>query len=380
MSSLFQELQRNKTIKTLASLRITVVCLILLFILTFWGTVAQVENGLYASQERYFSSFYFLAMGFFPFPGAHLVLWVLGINLVCSLFNKKLYSWSQIGIIIIHYGLVLFLVAAFATFHESRETHLTLREGQAANVSEAYSDWEIALLQEEGNTRIVTALDVNQIKEGTQLTFGSTGMSFLVKNFYRNCLAYSASFADVKEKYLNSSGINILQAAPLEKEPEKNVPGLILSTIGMDNNLLILLFGRDSKPVEVTVDKKEFSLILRHQHFPLPVTIRLIDFMMEKHPGTQIARSYKSRVAVEHDGSSREVVISMNEPLRYKQYTFYQSSYQIDEMGNEFSTLAVVKNSAWTLPYWATFVVVFGLALHFLMAAFATMRDVRLKT
>ena len=105
-------------LKALASLRITVICLLLLFILTFWGTIAQVENGLYASQERYFSSFFFLAMGFFPFPGAQLVLWVLGINLICGLFNKKLYGWRQIGVIIVHYGLILFLVAAFAIFFD----------------------------------------------------------------------------------------------------------------------------------------------------------------------------------------------------------------------------------------------------------------------
>ena len=60
----------------------------------------------------------------------------------------------------------------------------------------------------------------------------------------------------------------------------------------------------------------------------------------------------------------------MNEPLRFKDYTFYQASYQIDAMGREASTLAVVKNGGRLLPYIATFVTFFGLAYHFLIAAF----------
>ena len=38
----------------LGSVRITVACLFLLFILTFWGTIAQVQQGLYAAQDRFF--------------------------------------------------------------------------------------------------------------------------------------------------------------------------------------------------------------------------------------------------------------------------------------------------------------------------------------
>ena len=56
-------------LKLLSSVRITVVCIFLLFVLTFWGTVAQVQQGLYIAQERFFNSFFFLAGGFFPFPG-----------------------------------------------------------------------------------------------------------------------------------------------------------------------------------------------------------------------------------------------------------------------------------------------------------------------
>jgi hypothetical protein len=60
----------------------------------------------------------------------------------------------------------------------------------------------------------------------------------------------------------------------------------------------------------------------------------------------------------------------MNNPLRYKDYTVYQASYDTDSTGRQYSTLAVVKNFARVLPYVACFFVFLGLALHFLIQAF----------
>lgn len=363
-------LKGNKFFLFLSSLQITVVGLLLLFILTFWGTVAQVENGLYASQERYFSSFYFLAMGFLPFPGAQLVLWILFVNLFCAFFTRVIYAWENSGLIIVHFGLVLFLVAAFVTLHAARESHLTLREGQASNVSLAYSEWEIAVWSKSDKQKTVSAVDVKNLKEGGVIKFNDLPLSFSVVTYYKNAEAFSAPFAGIKEKYLNASNINVLKPENLQKEPEKNTPGIILKLLSTDEKPLVLLYGADEGPTKISVGDKEFNVSLRFKRFPLPITVKLLDFMMDKHPGTQMARSYKSKVEIQHDDVKREMMISMNEPLRFKDYTFYQSSYNIDSMGREFSTLAVVKNAGRLLPYIATFVTFFGLALHFLLAAF----------
>ena len=358
----------------LSSVKIAVIGILLLFILTFWGTIAQVENGLYASQERYFSSFYFLAMGFIPFPGAQTVLWILFINLLSAFFTRIIYAKEKIGLIIIHVGLLLFLITAFVTLHSVKESHLTLREGQSANVSSAYKDWEIAYWSSTGTNKTITAIDIKNFKEGENLNFGEPGLNFTVKAFHKNCQAFSAPFAEIKEKYFNAVGLNILEPAQLNKEPEKNLPGIILQFVDDPENPLLLLFGGEREPTQLSINGKKISIILRHKRFPMPLTVKLLDFMMDKHPGTEVARTYKSKVEIDHDGISREVTISMNEPLRFKNFTFYQASYQIDALGRESSTLAVVKNAGRLLPYIATFVTVFGLALHFLLAAFQFQR------
>ena len=122
--------------------------------------------------------------------------------------------------------------------------------------------------------------------------------------------------------------------------------------------------------MKLKINQSTYFFALRHKRYPLPLTVKLIDFMKEVHPGTDVARSYKSKVEIESNGLNRETVIFMNNPLRYKNYTFYQASYSIDAQGRESSTLAVVRNSGRVLPYIASLTTFAGLVIHFLTMAF----------
>ena len=370
MNTLGKKLRCHPVIKFCASLRITLTCLSLLFVLTFWGTVDQVYNGLYLAQERFFYSFFFIFAGFIPFPGAQLVLWVLFINLFCVGLVRFVYKWDHIGIAIIHSGLLLFFVAAFVTFHASEESHLTLLETEAANVSEAYHDWELALWKENGDGKDVVAYDARDMRPGTRLDFSEYGLALAVSDYYPNSEAYLGG----QNTVLNASGIQDLKPISLNKEPEKNLPGCILAIHGLDiDTVPALLYGGESKPLKIAKGGRNYFLQLRRKHFPLPFVLRLKNFTVEWHPNTDIAQSYKSLVEIiPPGGGSREILISMNKPLRYKNFTLYQASYNTDEMGRESSTLAVVKNAGRTLPYFASFMTFGGLALYFLMMAFKT--------
>ena len=91
---------------------------------------------------------------------------------------------------------------------------------------------------------------------------------------------------------------------------------------------------------------------------------------MEKHPNTEIARSYQSLVQIQNPHITRDVLISMNKPFRYKDFTVYQASYAIDAMGREISTLAVVQNIGRLMPYIASLITFIGLVVHFLVMGF----------
>jgi len=264
-------------------------------------------------------------------------------------------------------GLLSYFVAAFVTFYVTVESHVTLLEGAGTNVSQAYRDWELSVWEGEDQPRSVSAIDAHSLKTGKE--FSLADIRVAVKEYYSNAHAYTSS-TDAPVETLNQSGIKSLTKIPSDKEPEKNIPGGIFEIKGRDQSQKLLLFGAESNAHQLNVDGKNLHLQLRRKNFPLPFVVTLKSFEKDVHPGTDIAKSYKSLVSFEHDGLTREMLIWMNHPLRFKEYTLYQASYSVDQLGRERSTLAVVKNAGRLLPYVASFITFAGLVTHFLLMRF----------
>ncbi len=374
MTLLLRRIKKSNILKPLASIKITVTCLGLLFILTFWGTIAQVDQGLYAAQERFFFSWFFLAAGFIPFPAAKLVLFILFINLLVVACTRFVYTKNNIGILIIHLGLLTYFVAAYITYRVVMESNVMLLEGETTNVSKAYRDWEIAVWEATPTDSLgkkVYAYDSNHLKENDSLNYSDLGFNLSIQDYFLNAQAYTTS-TDNKESVFNANGIKTVTKVKLNKEPEKNIPAVKLIVFAQSGKQLatVVLFGSEKKPTPIKVNDKIYDLALQRKRQVLPFKLKLEKFNMEVHPGTQTARSYSSRVVIEHDGFRRESLISMNNPLRYKDWTFYQASYSIDKAGRTYSTLAVVKNWGRVLPYVASLLTFAGLSIHFLTMAF----------
>ena len=358
----------KNVLRFIASGKITVVCIFLLFILTFWGTMAQVHIGLYAAQERFFFSVFFLAMGFLPFPGAQGVLWVMFFNLLASAFvhSYRFKDWRFAGILISHFGLLLYFVASFITMQLSKESYVRLAEGASSNVSLSYADWEIASWQDGEGTRQVTAFDLKGVKVGDVVDLD--GFKINVESYFKNCEAYSDP--SKKDQYLNASGITVLVPKEMNKEREQNTAGgtfKIVTPLG--KSYPVILFGDEPKTFSIKEDGKTHFFALRRSRSPIPFTLKLKEFKAEFHPGTEQAKSYESLVEVIKPNARRDVRIFMNNPLREKDFTFYQSAYDTDRFGRKYSVFAVVQNAGQILPYIASFVVFLGLSLHFIMAA-----------
>lgn len=95
----------------------------------------------------------------------------------------------------------------------------------------------------------------------------------------------------------------------------------------------------------------------------LPFSVTLVDFEKKFYPESRIAKSFKSVVIVNDGDLHQERTISMNEPLQYKGYTFYQASFSENSEG-ETTDLAVVKNEGRLMPYLSTILISFGLIIH----------------
>ena len=132
----------DRLINFFTSLRLTVVCLALALLLVFFGTLAQVDLGLYKAQNEFFRSFLIYwgpkgASWKVPvFPGGYLIGGVLLINLFAAQFQRFVFTASKIGLWMVHVGLILLLLGQLLTDLLSRESTLHLREGEARNYSE----------------------------------------------------------------------------------------------------------------------------------------------------------------------------------------------------------------------------------------------------
>lgn len=76
-----------------------------------------------------------------------------------------------------------------------------------------------------------------------------------------------------------------------------------------------------------------------------------------------MAQEYESIVTIMDGEIEWQSPIRMNEPLRYKGYTLYQSSF-ITVGEEQLSVLAVVENAGRVFPYISSIVMCIGLLIH----------------
>jgi hypothetical protein len=108
---------------------------------------------------------------------------------------------------------------------------------------------------------------------------------------------------------------------------------------------------------EIALGEKLLVVQYRPDSQELPVTIKLLDFRKIDYPGSQMAAGFESDVQL--TDSQRGIIlmrkISMNNPLRYRQFSFFQSSYIPGEVE---TTVLAVKSDPGTPFVYAGFVVI----------------------
>ncbi|HMP74386.1 MAG TPA: cytochrome c biogenesis protein ResB [Kiritimatiellia bacterium] len=352
-------------LQRLFSPKITVVCLSILLVLTFWGTLYQVDHGLYAAQERFFNSWIIWLGGFVPLPGSQLVLFVLLINLLGYSINLLIFEPLRPGILLIHLGLLILLLGGAKTRYFAEESYLSLWEGETSNVSASYIDWELALWTNQGIVRDVIATDADTLRPGERITFGDTGITAEVEVAHRNARAFQSTAGP--GDLISSFDIARIEGIRRNKDPVQDVFATILRVEAPGQEpVRLALFGEDiSSHGFIGADGLKYHFNLRHKRKLLPIQVTLLDFNRSIYPGTEIAREFSSLVEIEEGGFARRLTISMNKPLRHRGFTFYQQSYQERPTGEQASTFAVAKNYGRLLPYVSTGIIFIGMTLHF---------------
>ena len=371
----------KRTSNFLASYKLSCFLFLLLLLLTYLGTMNQVEQGLYQSQQKYFESLFLVHWAFgaipIPLPGGYLVMILVFVNLFWGAVVRARRGWSKLGILIAHAGILLLLGGSFVSYAYSESGHMILYENESSDEFEASYEWEIGV-GEAATTGPVTEYIIRQsdfegLTGNRSRLFKFSGLPFDLKigGFLPNAVPGGSA---------GQGPGGPLVAAPLSREQDENMAGATLTLMEKQGGAVheTQLWAGYGAPMTMEAAGKRWNLALRKHRWKLPFSIRLDRFTRELHPRTNMAREFSSFVTKIEGGAGQQIRITMNEPLRHGGYTFYQSSWgpQNGRPGDRlYSVFAVVRNPADQIPLYACVVTTVGLVLHFLQRLLAYLRN-----
>lgn len=115
-------------------------------------------------------------------------------------------------------------------------------------------------------------------------------------------------------------------------------------------------------------EETAYVLAYNNKRVNLGFPMELKSFQVKRYPGSQKAMSYES-VLITPDG--KETLVSMNEPLKHKGYTFYQASFEEDEWGNPVASIFTVNYDPgrW-IKYLGSLLLISGILVLFYMKGY----------
>jgi hypothetical protein len=383
-------MERNKIIACLTSLKLTVACLSLGIMLVFLGTLAQVSEGLYIAQNRWFRSFFIwwgpAGAGWqIPiFPGGYLVGTVLVVNLVLAHIKRFQLTWKKFGIHVTHAGIILLLLGQLGTDLLSRETQMSFAEGETRHYSSNSMNTELAFVTDCDNPdeEEVVAIPQSVLAAKGEIRHEKLPFTIRVQQFHINSrVRQRAPMMDTNPPPATAGfgpKLTLVPAPETRTMDERNLPAAIVELVGPQGSLGTWLGQVSVEEQEVQVGDRGWRMSLRFSREYHSFSVKLLKTTHEVYPGTissanpqGIPKNFQSRVRIENpqNRESREVDIYMNNPLRYAGLTFYQYQMGSDELDRNRGTsvLQVVRNPGWLTPYLACILVGGGLIIQFLM-------------
>lgn len=357
------------------SLQLTVWLLVLSILLIFFGTLAQIDQGVWTVVKAYFRSWivwvdfqlFFprnrVVPGAFPFPAG----WTLGslllVNLLVAHYQRFKLTWQKMGLFVIHSGLILMLVGEGLTGMLAEEGNMAIDEGGSSNYSEDIRHPELAFVDSsEAKTDVMTVVPESQLRNQKLIQHRQLPVDIQVDRYFKN---------SVMERKTDGMGFSAREAPEVSgtqsAEGGIDMPSVLVTLYKKGTTEAIDSFTTSTwlkTPSEFQVGDKTYQLSLRFERSYKPYSLFLKDFKFDRYPGTEIPKNFESTIQIQdpEQNIDREVKIWMNHPLRYRGETYYQASYKPDETG---TVLQVVQNPGWLIPYISCILVTFGLLLQF---------------
>ena len=398
----------KKIVSIFTSLKLTVTLLAFSIVLVFVGTLAQADEGLYGAQAHYFKQWIVIGAHLFGhkvpliLPGGYLLGVLLLVNLISAHIYRFEFSRKKLGIQLAHAGVIVLLVGQLSTDMLAREMQMHFGEGETRSYSESATDYELIFVSGDE----VTAIPNKLLKPGGELKIENLPFIIRVKELWHNSDMNFRAPMMQNAPPLATNGValnfDFRKVDDVKTMDQKNVPTAVLEfltpagSLGtwvasdwtgdpalveavrngytqMGAAMAQKIAGQLVAPQTITAGGKSFTFTMRPARVRHAFTLTLLKATHTVYPGTDIPKDFRSRVRIDNaqTGEQREVEISMNHPLRYGGYTYYQ--YQMDagqsaQMAGRAPTsvLSVVRNPGWLTPYVGCAMVGAGLLIQFL--------------
>ena len=342
-----------------------------LMVILVAGTIAEKTQGLYTAQRIFFSSYVIWLWDIIPLPG---ILTIAVFIFLALLFKLAIDHWRlrNLGTIIAHVGVIVLLFGGFVTAHFSHEGVMVIPTGQSRDyIEDRYK-----------NELVIDVLSKD--KKEVVFSEGAYGQGKILKNAefpfeidivsaYPNCELSRLDRPHMQSDY-HGDAINYA-LKPLANNPieEKNTPGLFFHLKNSDDADRDYIYLNASEPLIIAAQGKKYSLSIRPARTSLPFALKLLNFKEDFYPGTDKPSAYQSDVLLLDKGVNWHSLISMNEPLRYKGYAFYQASFT-GNGDNATTVLAVMENKGRLFPYISGTLIALGILIHLFQRIFLSSR------
>jgi hypothetical protein len=406
----------GRLIKFFTSLRLTVVLLAFGIVLVFIGTLAQVDEGLYNAQARYFRQWIVLGLDLFGrkvpliLPGGYLIGTLLLVNLLAAHIYRFQLSVKKIGIQLAHAGVILLLVGQLVTDMFAHESQLSFAEGQTRSYGESITRFELAFMSDNGtNGSRTVAFPAQWLARGGDIQNPNLPFTIRVKQYWKNSDTQFRAPMMRNGPSLTTNGLalnfDFWPTNEVKTMDDKNAPTAIIEIVtpnasngslgswvvsdwadddakleqlreeyaGMGSGMAEKIISSLTKPQFVFVNGTKYTFELRPERSYFPFSLTLLKATHTIYEGTDIPKDFRSHVQLQNPrtGESREVEISMNHPLRYAGLTFYQQQMTASEATQQaglapWSLLQVVHNPGWLTPYLGCGLVAAGLVIQFM--------------
>ena len=297
----------------------------------------------------------------------------------------------QGGNVLLHLGVGLLMVGQFVFGDRQLEQRLQLVEGQSSNTLVNLDEVELAFLKTDelaqsiAVTPIPTSRLASAARSGKVITDPKLPVNVRVLEFYENSTLEDPS--DIKNLANRGVGLEVIAKRAsksggadaemnfasayielLDKSTEESKGVFLVSQVLSDREVLVPNSPTKDLYDSVSVNGEKYEFGLKLHREVKPYWVHLEDVRQVTYSGTATPRDYSSfiRIIDPESGEDRRERVWMNNPLRYRGETFYQSNYSALPGGKEMTGIQVVRNSGWLIPYVACSITALGMLAHFM--------------